>query len=163
FALHALAQHQFSTHLRTQAAHALALAARGETPYRWHFRDAEDVVAGRVFGAAGTEFQHGALHVRAGDAAFEIGLPLPRPVDLSLFPQVAIVATRDAPAATAGLGRDSLLAPQLELARGALAPDANSLSLPLAALISAAPGGAAAPPHTAMLRLRVSLPPGHAL
>src|SRR5579859_762497 len=84
-ALHALAQHEWVEHLERQAAHALALAARGETPYRWKPRSDEDIVAGRVFGAAAFRFERGALVVRAGEEPFEIGLPLPHPVDLSLF------------------------------------------------------------------------------
>src|SRR4051812_24949477 len=80
-ALHAFAQREFTQHLRDQAAHALALAATGDTPYRWRFHDSEDIVAGRVFGAAAFSFEDDALVARSSGEAVEIGVPLPRPVD----------------------------------------------------------------------------------
>lgn len=160
-ALHALAQHAWIDHLKTQAAHALALAARGDTPYRWKMRSDEDIIAGRVFGAEEFRFEQGVLIVRAGEQPFEIGLALPRTVDLSLFPQLEIAAESDAPAALAVLGRDTLVAPQRELARATFPPEAATLSLTLdAAQAATAANDPALAPQTAMLRLNVALPAG---
>ena len=83
-----LAQWQFTAHLRDQAAHALALAATGDTPYRWRLQSADDIVAGRVFGADNSRFGNGELVVSSSGAPFEIGLPLARGVELRRSPHV---------------------------------------------------------------------------
>jgi len=46
-----LAERQLSAHLRDDATRALALDAAGKSPWQWHFHEADDIVAGRVFGA----------------------------------------------------------------------------------------------------------------
>ena len=157
--LHAFAQYEFTAHLRAQAAHALALAARGDTPYRWRFHDAEDVVAGRVFGARDFEFRDDALRARSGGEPFEIGLPLPRRVDLSLFPHLQIAARVEAPAQLDIVVRDTLDSPELVLAGGVLAPGTSPVSIDLSRsgwMLGDRP--VAAPAAAAMLRLRVHLP-----
>jgi len=92
------AQQQLTAHLRDQAAHALVLAARGDTPYRWQFGAPDSIIAGRVFGTADFHFEAGETVVRSDGAPFDIGVPLARPIDIALFPQLHIVATADGPA-----------------------------------------------------------------
>ena len=97
WALDRLAHHEFTIHLRDQAARALALAATGATPYEWRFRSAEDIVAGHPFGDTAYAFAGGALQVRGGRDPVEIGLPLTRPVDLQRFPQLRIAFEAESP------------------------------------------------------------------
>ena len=161
FLLHSFAQHEFTAHLRDQAAHALALAASGDTPYRWRFRDDEDIVAGRVFGARAFEFHEHALIAQSSGAAFEVGLPLPRSVDLLLFPHLQIAAAADEPARFDIVVREALDAPELVLSGTPLPAGISPLSIDLSRdewLLDGRP--AAAPKIAAMLRLRAHLPTG---
>jgi hypothetical protein len=161
FALYAFAQHAFTAHLRDQAAHALALAASGGTPYRWRFGDDEDIVAGRVFGARAFEFREHALIAQSSGTAFEIGLPLLRAMDLSIFPHLQIAAAADAPALFDIVVREALDAPELVLSGTPLAAGISPLSIDLSRDAWLLEGRhTAAPKVAAMLRLRVHLPTG---
>lgn len=80
------ARHEFSTHLRHQAARALAQAATAATPYQWRFRSADDLVAGRPFDAGAFEFVDGGLRIQDQGKPFDVGLPLARTLDLRTFP-----------------------------------------------------------------------------
>jgi len=97
WALDRLARHEFTIHLRDQAARALAVAATGATPYEWRFHTADDIVAGHPFGNAAFAFADGVLQVRGARDPFEIGLPLARPVDLQRFPQFRIALESESP------------------------------------------------------------------
>ena len=144
------AQWRFDTYLRDTAAHALALSARAETPWRWRFADAEDIVAGRVFEAGNFDFANGVLTVQSDGRAFEIGLPLPIKADLRRFPQMEIVASLDVPGrlwvvAAQDIGQAATHTPGIELKPGrSIEPIALSTL----------------PANAAMLRLRVELPNG---
>ena len=82
------ARQEFSVHLRDQAAHALALAASGGTPFDWRFRTADDLVAGHPFGTEDFEFADSSLRLQLNSGSFEVGRPLARPLDLQHFPRV---------------------------------------------------------------------------
>jgi hypothetical protein len=159
-----LAQRQFTSHLRDQAAHALALAAAGDTPYRWRLKSADDIVAGRVFGTDDSRFDNDELVVRSAGVPFEIGLPLVRTVDLRRFPHLQIAIAADAEAQLQVVAREELDAPELVTASTRLPSGERSLGIDLAA-----PGWTsqahvvAAPVVAAMLRLRVALPAGKQL
>lgn len=159
-----LAQWQFTSHLRDEAAHALRLAATGDTPYRWRFRNSDDIVAGRIFGTVAEHFSNGELVVSSSGAAFEIGLPLMRAVDLRRFPQLQVTFDTDAAADLHVVIRDALDAPELVGARSNVEPGANSLHLDLAAPGWSSAAREVGPPRfAAMLRLRITLPAGKQL
>ena len=154
-----LAQQQFTTHLRDQAAHALVLAATGDTPYRWRLQSADDLVAGRVFGADDIRFSDAELVVRSSGLPFEIGLPLARTVDLRRFPQLQIVIAADTAMQLQAVIRQKLDAPELASASVSLESGENSLAFDLRSSEWTSDTHVVAPPIVAaMLRLRVTLP-----
>ncbi len=156
-----LAQLQFTAHLRDQAAHALALAARGATPYRWQFISPDDIVAGRVFGADDLRFGDAGLSVRSSGPGFEIGLVLARKLDLRRFPNLHIEAEVDAPALVQIVARENLDSPELISTALSLHPGQHSSTVDLGNTGWKSDGhDANPPPAAAMLRLHVTLPPG---
>ena len=164
-----LAERQFTAHLRDQAAHALALAATGDTPYRWRLKSADDIVAGRAFGADDIRFSDGELVVRSAGTPFEIGLPLARPVDLRRFPHLQIAIAADSIEANADAQlqvviRQALDAPELVSASTNLQSGARAFAIDLAASGWTSQAHVVAPPvAAAMLRLRITLPSGNQL
>ncbi len=162
--LYALAQSRTNVALCDVAAHALALAATGSTPYHWNFSDSEDVVAGRVFDARDYAFRDGELAVESDGRAFEVGLPLARPVDMQRFPHLFISATVDAPAELRFVVRKRLDAPERNSEALVLSPDTPDRTIDLATLIWTEQARTVlAPDSAAMLRLRVRMAAGHAL
>jgi len=154
------AREQFTAHLRDQAALALALAAQGETPYRWHFDSPDSIIAGRVFDAADFRFENGELVVRSGAAPFDVGLPLTRPIDLALFPQLHIATSADGPASLRVVVYDSMQAQEKVLDSAAAGPGVGAGDIDLAAPNWRAAGLATdAPRVAAVLRLRIVAPP----
>jgi hypothetical protein len=145
-----LAQWRFDTYLRGTAARALAHAAHGETPWRWRFADAQDIVAGRVFDAGNYHFANDTLTVQSDGRAFEIGLPLPTKPDLRRFPQMDIAASVDAPGRLWIVAAQDLDRPATHSRPIGLDPNRNIEPIALATL----------PASAAMLRLRVELPKG---
>ncbi|MDR3389732.1 MAG: CPBP family intramembrane metalloprotease [Rudaea sp.] len=155
------AQYQFSAHLRDQAARALALNATGDTPYRWQLRRPDDIVAGRVFGAADVDFSGGELAVRSSGPALEIGLPLTRAVDLRRFPHLQMVVESDTSAAVQAVVRERLDAPERVNAATNVPTGAHSLMLDLAAPTWESGEHEVKPPRSAaMLRLRFNAAAG---
>jgi membrane protease YdiL (CAAX protease family) len=146
-----------TAHLRDDAAHFLALNVSGETPYRWQFRDTEDIVAGRVFGADEFSFADAELHVASPGVPFEIGLPLAYPIDLQRFSSLRVNAAADAAISMRVVAREHLDAPELVSTPLALAGNAGPLDL---SRLSWEP---AQPMTAAMLRLRFDLPRAHDL
>lgn len=162
WALQRLAQTQTTAHLRDHAAHALALTATGGTPYRWQFRDAADLIAGRVFGADSFGFRDGALTVRTDGTPFEIGLPLAHALDLQRFPQLHIRAGVDVPAIVQIVARQSLDSPAQISAAATLQPGVSEITLNLASIAwSEGSLPINPPPVASMLRLRVHVPASH--
>jgi hypothetical protein len=153
-----LSQSQTTAYLSDSAAQSLALAASGDTPYRWHFHNLQDIVAGRVFGAQSFFFRNDRLDIESSGSAFEIGLPLPRPLDTQRFPHLQISTTVDTFAELRLVVRERLDAPELVSAPIALTPRHSDYSLDLMKLTWAESSGPAAPPkRAAMLRLQISL------
>ena len=155
------AQWSLTAHLRDEAAHLLALAANGESPYHWRFRSDEDIVAGRVFGADETVFRDDTLIVKAGAGAFDIGLPLRRSIDLRRFPLLHIMAQRPARADLRIVVRERLDGPELTSAALLLDPGSSAITLDLRQLDWFEQGHRVDAPRTAaMLRLRFLLAAG---
>src|SRR5690349_24505445 len=153
------AQQQLTAHLRDEAAHALALAARGDTPYRWRFDDAESIVAGRAFGAAQFRFAGGELVARSSGAPFDVGIVLRRPVDLALFPQLQIVASADGPVQLEVVVYQTMDAHERVLDATALLRGTDAPPIDLAANAWKEGGKAAVAPRVAaVLRLRFRMP-----
>jgi hypothetical protein len=160
WALDRLAHHEFTIHLRDQAAHALVLAAIGATPYEWRIHTADDIVAGHPFGNAAFAFTDGALQVRGARDPFEIGLPLTRPVDLQRFPQLRIAFEAESAGEVRVVTRTRLESSENVSAAIAFGPGHHDLVHDIGSLA----GQSAIPPPTtarlrgsAMLRLRFSL------
>lgn len=155
--LQSVAQWRFNAHLRDAAAHALALSASGATPWHWHFHGTEDVIAGRVFDAASFAFRDGELSATSAGRAFEVGLPLPHPIDLRRFPHLHIAASTDAPGTLRIVSSPSLAAPAHSSAAIALTGGRTAIQIDLSA------ANCTAKLIAAMLRLRVELPAGKTL
>lgn len=146
-----LARHQLVDHLDRSAAAQLAQAARGDTPYVWHFRTREELVRGRPFGDAGFHCDAEGLHLhRAAAQATEVGLVLAVPLDLQRYPRLSWRA-RGAPGPVRLVVRETLDAPQRLLTL----PAADGTVIDLtAALWHDETGAKVAPPaRAAMLRL----------
>jgi len=156
-----LAQWSLTAHLRDDAAHLLAIAASGESPYHWRFRTVEDIVAGRAFGAGKTTFHDDTLIVEAGADAFDVGLPVQRAIDLQRFPLVQITLDRPEHTELRVVVRE-----QLDAAERISAP----LALPSGSAVTTfdlrrldwldQDRGVDAPRKAAMLRLRFALEAG---
>jgi len=86
--LEQMARWQFTAYLRDQAAHALVLAARADTPYRWDYHP-DNIIAGRVFGDASFDFTDDCLLVDSLGQPFEIGLRFNQPLHTLPEEQVA--------------------------------------------------------------------------
>lgn len=84
-ALAALAHWQLASALDARSRALLAAASRGEAMAAWPLSDAEDIIAGRVFGHAGFRFDAAGLHVTSQGEAVEFGLRLGDPLDLRRY------------------------------------------------------------------------------
>ena len=158
------AQQQLTAHLRDQAAHALALAARGDTPYRWQFGDPDSIIAGRVFGATDFRFEAGETVVRSDGEPFDIGVPLSRPIDIARFPQLHIAATADALAILRVVVYETLQSPEQVLDAVSMGPATPPPDIDLGRGGWSESGRAhSVPRQAAVLRLRLSMPPGSTL
>lgn len=153
------AQWSLTVHLRDEAAYLLALAATGDSPYRWRFRSSEDIVAGRVFGAGTATFSDDSLLIEAGAGAFDIGLPLRRMLDLRRFPLLHITMNRpEQQAELRVVVREQLDAAERISAPLALDPGSAVTTLDLGRLVWFDQDRRVDAPRTAaMLRLRFSV------
>jgi membrane protease YdiL (CAAX protease family) len=152
--------------IESQSAAERASYATGGSPWSWRFRRPDDVVAGRAFGSGTLQASPGGLTLKAGRAGTaELGLPLPRPVDLTRLDTLQWHASASAPGQYGIVVRESLDGPLLQASLGTLPPAGLSRAIDLRALAWAdADGSRVAPPaRAAMLRLQASLPPGATL
>jgi hypothetical protein len=156
WALDRFARHEFTVHLRNQAARALALAATAETPYRWRFRRPDDLVAGHPFELRVLAFRDGSLQWQARPQPFEIGVPLARRVDLRNFPQLRLRFDSEPAGEVRLIVRQTLRAPVLASSPTPFATGPFEGALDLRALHWTDARGEATPmPQTAaMLRIR---------
>ncbi|QWT20994.1 hypothetical protein KPL74_03035 [Bacillus sp. NP157] len=135
-----------------------AAYARGDSPWSWRFRRADDVVAGKAFGPASLKPADGGLALTGHG---EVGLPLSRQADLRQLDQLHVDAA--SPAARYALSvRPTLTSPlvRADLPGDVLPP---TISLDELAWHDAAGHPVAAPGRAAMLRLGFDLPDGATL
>lgn len=152
--------------VESRSAAERASYATGGSPWSWRFRRPDDVVAGRAFGSGTLETRPGGLTLRSDRAGTaEVGLPLPRPVDLTRLGSLEWHASASAPGQYGVAVRESLDGPLLQASLGTLPPAGPSRAIDLRALAWADAGGSRVPPpaRAAMLRLQASLPPGATL
>jgi hypothetical protein len=159
------ARTQFTAHLRDQAAHALALASLGQSPYRWQFRTRDDLVAERVFGASNYEFDDDDLIVDSDGAPFEIGLRLLRQMSLQTIGTLHIHAHVDVPSSVRLILREHLGDGEHSSNAIDLAPSMSDIEIPIDALhwYGAHNDSVSAPKFAAMFRLQFALPRGSRL
>ncbi len=156
--LMALAQFRVAHWLSDSAAHALALSATGETPYRWRIDRPRAIVAGRVFGSSDDWFSDDSLVVRSNGKPFEIGMPLPHAVDLRRFARLRMDTDSDVPIEVGVVVRSRLDLPQSSSAMTTVPSGRRNTEITLSSMRWSA--SAQAPNRAAMLRLRVQLPHG---
>jgi hypothetical protein len=159
WALDQFARHEFSAHLRDQAARALALAASGGTPFDWRFKNVDDIVAGHPFGTQSFEFADGVLRLRPEHETFEIGLPLARSLDLQHFAEVQIAFDAESSGELFLVTRTEPQAPETVSSPVAFLPGSHHEILDLRRVAWSTDKtlvAAQAPAQTAMLRLRFS-------
>ena len=151
--LQTLALHQLAWQLRRESVAQLATLARGETPYRWSFAAAHDLIGGTVFGRCDYRIDRAGLHLRRGSQDCEIGLPLTQALDLRRFGQ--LVVETDTAAAFAVIVREQLAQEQriAEVSPAQLSGP-GEISLSTLSWRGDEAVAAAAPHRAAMLRLR---------
>jgi len=155
------ARHEFSAHLRDQAAHALALAASGGTPFDWRFRTADDLVAGHPFGTDDFEFADGSLRLQLNSGSFEVGLPLARPLDLQHFLRAHVAFDAELAGELRFVMRETLQSPETISEPIAFSPGNFDATYELGRLgwtLGNQRAAVALPERAAMLRLRYSAP-----
>lgn len=162
--LRELAQWQFTAHLRNEAARDLALAASGGTPWGWDFHP-EDIVAGRVFGNAQTDFADDCLLVTSQGKPFEFGLRLTRILPLHNFPRLHLYAFANANAQAQLVVRERLDGGEWASAPFPLTGISAPTNIDTGKIQWLAPDGTvgSSPNVAAMLRLRFSIPQGATL
>lgn len=163
-ALYLLAWQRVGAGIDAQARAKAELLRRGHTPWDFHPRVADDLIAGRVFGDAEAHAGPNALVVRAGgDTAYTLGVPLPYPVALAAWPVASLSIEVQAPTTLHWLVRTRLDGPLLQSAAIALAPGQSGLRSNLQTLHwFAVPSGepVTAPTRAALLRLKLQHPQG---
>lgn len=88
----ALAGWTVESQLRHEAQQELHALQAGEPLWRWSLRRPRDLVAGRPFGQATVEANGTGLVLSSRDGqAFELGLPVMRPIDLAHWPLLRLV------------------------------------------------------------------------
>jgi hypothetical protein len=138
----------------------------GSSPWRWHLRDPDDVVAGRAFGGGRLDAASNGLRVRATDGTpFEIGLPLRRQADLRALTTLRLEAFASARGHYGLAVRQTLQAPVVHADLGDLAPEGLSRTLRLDRMkwLDAAGHTVNMPVRAAMLRLTATLPASQTL
>ncbi|MGB4860060.1 MAG: CPBP family glutamic-type intramembrane protease [Dokdonella sp.] len=84
------------THELDVRAQQRILASTSELPIaRWSMTNADDIIAGRVFGDADTRFDEAGLHVTSRGVAVEFGIRLDGPLDLARFGLVSVAVDSD--------------------------------------------------------------------
>jgi len=143
-----------------------AAYASGSSPWRWHLRDRDDVVAGRAFGGGQLDAASNGLRVRATDGTpFEIGFPLRRQADLRALTTLRLEASATARGHYGLDVRQTLQAPMVHTDLGDLAPEGLSRAVRLDRMkwVDATGHVVNMPVRAAMLRLTAKLPAGQTL
>ncbi|HVI55627.1 MAG TPA: CPBP family glutamic-type intramembrane protease [Luteibacter sp.] len=152
--------------IERDSANDRATYAAGSSPWRWHFRGSDDVVAGRAFGGGRLQQAARGLQVQATDGTpFEVGLPLRREADLRALTTLRLEGFASAPGRYGLAVRQTLQAPEIRADLGEWRPEALSRALPLDRLTwrDATGHKVNAPGRAAMLRIVATLPAGKTL
>ncbi len=154
-----LARHQLREHLLASASATLGALTHADTPHQWSARTADDLIAGRAFGAADTQFVEEGFQLRSRGDEIQVGLVLAAAMDLARFPLLDIDLRTDGPAALGLIVAESLDAPTCTSATTPLARGESLLTINLRSIDWQCQGSASAPPRrAAMLRLSLEVP-----
>lgn len=154
-----LARHQLREHLLASASATLGALTHADTPHQWSARTADDLIAGRAFGAADTQFVEEGFQLRSRGDEIQVGLVLAAAMDLARFPLLDINLRTDSPAALGLIVAESLDAPTCTSATTPLARGESLLTINLRSIDWQCQGTARAPPRrAAMLRLYLEVP-----
>ncbi|UPG95982.1 CPBP family glutamic-type intramembrane protease [Luteibacter aegosomatissinici] len=137
-----------------------AAYASGASPWSWRFREADDLVAGKVFGDAALKSgEHGLIVAPTGSGRGELGFPLSRQADLARLNLLRVDASAPGGRFSA-IARPTLEAP---LVRAELPGLSAPIRLDQLTWRDATGATVPAPQRAAMLRLGFTLPTGATL
>ena len=160
--LYALAWQLTRQGIDRQARAKATVFAAGHTPWDFVPRVAADLVAGHAFGDATLSHDSRGLIARStGGQPYQLGVPLPYPVDLQRFPRLRMELDTEAATRLRLLLRRSLDSPLLESGEIDLPPGTHDVRIVLRDLqwTRLPASRRAAPPATAaMLRLQLRHP-----
>ncbi|APG04988.1 hypothetical protein BJI69_14530 [Luteibacter rhizovicinus DSM 16549] len=143
-----------------------AAYAAGSSPWHWHLRDSDDVVAGRAFGGGRLKPLPNGLQVTATDGSpLQVGFPLNRQADLRALTTLRLDASASARGHYGIDLRQTLQAPIVHADLGEFGPGplVRALRLDRMKWADAAGHAAILPARAAMLRLTATLPAGQTL
>lgn len=150
--------------LRQQAAEVTRDIETGHAVWRWVLRQPHDLVAGRAFGQAGVQATPIGLRVTSQDGTpFELGLPIATGLDLAHWPVLAL-HWPDGPPAALSVVWQAADGPAC-LATAAANGQHRRARIDLRTLDwrPSGPGTCVLSSSARMLRLRLTLPAGHAI
>ena len=154
-----LARHQLRQHLVATASTTLGALTHADTPHQWSARTADDLIAGRAFGAADTQFVEDGFQLRSRGDEIQVGLVLSAAMDLVRFPLLDIDLRTDGPGALRVIAAESLDAPTCMSRSTPLARGESLLTINLRTIEWQCQGTQSKPPRrAAMLRLLLDLP-----
>lgn len=159
--LYALAWQLTRQVIDQQARAKAAIYESGHTPWDFSPHTVEDLIAGRAFGNVGMSHDQRGLIARSHDnKAYELGVPLPYPLDLKYFPVAQLGLDTEAPTQLQWLIRASLDGPLLVSAPVQIQPGDHEMQLDFRSQRWSRDGEFVVLPHTAaMLRLKLRHPP----
>ncbi len=159
--LYALAWQLTRQGIDQQARAKAAIYESGHTPWDFSPRTVDDLIAGRAFGNVGISHDQRGLIVRSHDnTAYELGVPLPYPLDLKYFPVAQLGLDTEAPTQLQWLIRASLDGPLLVSAPLQIQPGDHEMRVDFRSQRWSRDGDVVVLPHTAaMLRLKLRHPP----
>ncbi|MGA7297492.1 MAG: CPBP family glutamic-type intramembrane protease [Rhodanobacteraceae bacterium] len=161
--LYALAWQLTRQGIDRQARSKAAIYEAGGTPWDFAPRAVEDLIAGRAFGAVDISHDQRGLIARSRNTApYELGVPLPYPVDLKYFPVLQLGLDNEGPVRLQWLVRERLAGPMLVSEPIRMKPGSHDMRMDLQALrwYWADTGDTIPLPRAvAMLRLKLRQPP----
>ena len=158
FALDRLARHQLRQSVDAAAIASLGALVHAQTPHRWDARRPADIVAGRAFGTDDAAFGDDGFRFRA-QAKVDVGLVLPRDLDLVRFTSLDVYLRSDRPGKLEVVVRESLEGPACVSGATPFSGESETISIRLEQLSWTCEGiPPKSPQRAAMLRLRFELP-----
>lgn len=159
-----LSHWKLQRHLDAEAAATIAAVAQNQAPYRWPLRNADDVIAGRVFSSAEFHFGDDGVTATSAGGTFEIGLPIAHTIDLSRYGLLQFNVQADAPFTLGLSARESLIGEVCATASIPIAADNHDVQIDVGTFAwSCSNQVATVPARVAMLRLRIDAIGGKSL